>query len=175
MDLKTRVKALITASKGVYEDTDATMLEGYKPERLTALEAKFAEVAPVVKPVETPAAVAATPAAVVPPVKEPTFDELLAKADPDTRTAIESGRSAAAAKKTATIATLKASKRCDYSDEQLTAMSQVDLDRLAKLAAVTVATGVVDYSGQGAPRVGSERQGAPAPIELKDALAANKK
>lgn len=114
--------------------------------------------------VETPESVvaAAAPAA-------PTFAELLEAADPTVRAAINEGVRVASEKKAATIKALKDSGRCNFSDEQLGAFDQAQLDNLAALA--QVAAPVVDFSAQ-APRVTAEAQEVAAPPSLGDAITA---
>jgi hypothetical protein len=80
--------------------------------------------------------------------KAPTFAELLAAADPSTREAIAEGKRQGDAKRAATIAALKATTRCTFTDEELAAMPTANLEKLSALSAIPS----VDFSGLGAPR-----------------------
>lgn len=171
-----RVTALIGKSK-VFTEADRAMLEASSDDQMTRFEAhSAAPAAPAAAAVaETPAAPAApvaTPAAA--PVAEaakeepkaPTFEDLLKKADPATREAIESGVRIANAKKAVTIKALKDTGRCKVTDESLNAMSQEQLDQLVELAGSNVRA-AIDYSGQGNARQPEAVMGsAPAPKDL---------
>lgn len=99
------------------------------------------------------------------------FEDLLATAEPAIRDAINEGKRVGENKKDETIKVLIESKRCDYTAEQLKAMSQVDLDKLVKLANVKVAQ--TDFSGQGVVREGDgTAKVVPAPPSLNDAVKA---
>jgi hypothetical protein len=133
---------------------------------LAALETKPAAAAVV----ETPAPVAAAAAApVVEAPKQPTLAELIAAADPDVRESFNENVRAAKSKREATIAALKATKRCGFSDEQLNAMQQAELDNLVALAGVEKSNARVDYSGQ-APRAAQASDAIEAPQDLAEAL-----
>jgi hypothetical protein len=103
----------------------------------------------------------------------PTFDELLATATPEMRDSLAEGLRIGKEKKAATVKLLLESKRCDMTDAELTAMSQVDLDKLVKLA--DIKTAAVDFSGLGQPRVDAPKDVPPAPDINARILAANKK
>lgn len=137
-----------------------------------ATDEQIASIAQVFEP--APAAVA--PAVVPEPVvaKAVTFNDLLAAADPDTRSSIEHGIRVAKDTKAATIKTLKDTGKCTITDADLAAMSQAQLNQLVSLAGV--APQPVDYSGLGLPRTPNtdSQTVAPAP-SLVDALAAKGK
>lgn len=147
------------------------------PEQVTAL---MATVEPKVAEVVAPVVAAAAPAVVVTPAvvepKAPTFDEILATADPATRSAIAEGRRLGMERKAATITALKATKRCTFTDVQLDAMDQAGLDQLVALAGSNVRA-AVDFSAQ-APRVASEgtedQESAPEAPDMIAALQAKK-
>lgn len=98
-------------------------------------------------------------------VVEPTFEQLLEKAPAETREAIRSATDAAAKRKTASVASLRAAgDRCKFSDTELKAMSQSQLDNLISLADIKPA---VDNSF-GAPRVAASTGDVPAARNLAD-------
>jgi len=143
------------------------LIETATDEQLEAVGKAFAPAAEVIVP--------ATPVVVdVPAVaaKAKTFAELVAEASPDVRDAINEGARIGREKKNATIATLKASGRCDLTDDQLKVMTQADLDKLVKLANVTVEA--VDFSAAGVVKTEQPKDVAP-PASLIDALKAAKK
>lgn len=82
------------------------------------------------------------------------FEDLLATAKPEMRDAILEGQRVGEARKADTIKVLRDSKRCDHTDAELKAMSQLELDRLVKLADLKAPA--VDYSGQGTSRAADE-------------------
>lgn len=90
-------------------------------------------------------------AAVATAIKGLTFEQVLDKATPDVRAAINAGGQEAKDRKEATIKALKESGRCIFGDDELKDMSQTQLDKLMKLGDVPV----VDYSAQ-APRAASK-------------------
>jgi hypothetical protein len=118
--------------------------------------------------VETPAVAAVEP-------KEVTLADLIAKATPDQRAAFETITRAAAEKKAASIKSLKAlGARNTYTDEQLGAMDQAQLDSLvtlsgAKTEAPRVAS--VDFGVAGARDTSSATE-APAPPDMAEAIRA---
>jgi hypothetical protein len=148
----------------------AKVVEGKIVVAAAAAEPVVPAVAEVVTPkVETPAV-----AAVVEP-KEVTLADLIAKATPDQRAAFETITRAAAEKKAASIKSLKAlGARNTYSDEQLGAMDQAQLDSLvtlsgAKTEAPRVAS--VDFGVAGARDTSSATE-APAPPDMAEAIRA---
>jgi len=126
-------------------------LETATPEQVEAL-GKVIE-APAAAAVEQPKAAVEQPkaaaAAAVEQPKTPTFDEVLASADADTRASISEGIRVAKERKAATIKGLKDTKRCKLSDETLNAMSQAQLDELVELAGTTVRA-AIDFSANAA-------------------------
>jgi hypothetical protein len=119
--------------------------------------------------------VADVAAPVVPAVaeqpKEVTLADLIAKATPDQRAAFEGITRAAAEKKAASIKGLKAlGTRCPYSDVQLGAMDQAQLDSLVALAGVAAPKSTVDFSVAGARE--TQTSDAPAPPDMTAALRA---
>lgn len=113
---------------------------------------------------ETPA-----PAPVVAETKPATFEEVLALASPDVKAQFTEQTRVAGEKKAATIKALKDSGRCNFSDEQLNAFDQKQLDNLAALAAV--AAPKVDFSAA-APRVNNESERIAPPPSMADAIRA---
>jgi Uncharacterized protein conserved in bacteria (DUF2213) len=153
-----RIAALIAS--GRFKDADKVWLENTPDEGLTAFEATpavaaAAPAAPVV-PVAPAVVPAAAPAAALPvaaaaaPAAPLTVEAFVASAPAEIKDFLSAGLAAAQSKKTATIATIKASGRNDYTDVELNGMTQKDLDRLVKLSGTVVPA--VDFSGRGAPR-----------------------
>lgn len=177
-----RVTALIGKGK-TFEEADRAMLEAASDEQITRFEAA-SEAAPA-EPTKTENPAAAAPAAVVPvaaaPVPEvkdetkvlaaPTFDQMLAAASPEVRESIESGIRTAKAKKDSTIAALKATGRCEMTDAQLGAKTQVELDQLVALAGSNVRA-AIDFSVLGGPKDHSKTEEVPAPADLGASIRA---
>lgn len=132
--------------------TSAGSPEGSTMEPKTTAPAGTPEtpVTPAVAPVTasaTPVVEAVTPAPVVETAKPKTMNEYLADAPEGIREVLEDGMRANTEACQAIIAQLKASNRCDYSDDELKGMRLKDLQRLAKLASVP------DYAGQQPHRI----------------------
>jgi hypothetical protein len=168
-----RVTALIGKSK-VFTEADRAMLEASSDDQMARFEAHSAApetpAAPATPAPAAQAAPAAAPAAPAAPaaadVKEPTLEDLLAKAPADVRDSFAEIRTAAATKKASTIKALKDTGRCQMTDEQLNAKSQADLDQLVALAGSNVRA-AIDYSGQGQPRQPeTSNEAPPAPKDL---------
>jgi hypothetical protein len=100
--------------------------------------------------------------------KVQTFEEMLATATPELRDSINEGLRVGREKKAATIKTLKDSKRCVYTDDELNAMPQAQLDKLVTLADIKVA---VDFSGQGLPKSDAPLA-VPAPVDMNARICA---
>jgi len=119
-----------------------------------------------------PAAVAEVVAPVVVAKAEvPTFEALLAAAAPEMRDSIQAGLRVASAAKTASIKLLTDSGRCTFTEVDLKAMSQDQLDAMVKLANVAPAT---DFSAA-APVAGSRAasvEEVPAAPDLSAAIRA---
>lgn len=172
MEKKDRVSGLINKLK--LDAGDSTFLEGASEELLGRLEASVpAEVAaaPVVE--AAPAVASAAPVVVeAPVVKQPTFEELLGAAPAELQEAIRGVRSAASDKRAASVKALKESGRCKFTDAELAAKSQSELDSLVSLAGLTAAT---DYSGRGASRAAAESTtDVPAAPDMRAALTGKK-
>ncbi len=164
-------EAPITASSGDPMTRDALKLAlpTASDAQLESIAAVFTPAAPAAEavaaaPVADPAALAAKPA-------QPTFEQLMAAAPADVREGIAASMRAASARKTETIAALKASNKlpASYTDQRLNGMSQTELDEVAALAGVQfgATSAAVDYSGQGVAvtrsLAGQEAGVAPAP------------
>jgi ribosomal protein L7/L12 len=137
-----------------------------------ATDAQLEEVGKVFEPAApaaAPAPAAPAPTAAPAAAKAPTFGELLAAADTDTRESIESGIRIAKEKKAAAIKTLKDTGKCSFSDEALNGMTQAQLDSLITLSGVNQP---VDFAGMGAPRIPGGPQEAPAAPDLTAAIRA---
>lgn len=143
-----------------------TFLATATDEQLAALSAAVepaapAEVAAVVETkVEVPAVAAAA--------KTPSFEEILATAEPSVRDAIAEGQRVGAAKRAESIKTLKATNRCDLTDKELAALSQAQLDQFVKLAGAPT----VDFSAAGASRTQETAQEIPAAPDMVAAIKA---
>lgn len=138
-------------------------LETATDEQVKALSAVAEPPAPAAKDttkVETPVAVAAA--------KTPTFEEILATAEPSVREAIAEGQRVGADKRTTTIKALKDTGRCDMTDKELAAMSQAQLEQLVKLAGAPK----VDFSVAGASRPQESTQEIPAAPDMTTAVRA---
>jgi hypothetical protein len=87
------------------------------------------------------------------------------------RTAFQAFEASQAERKTKTITALKATGRCQMSDEALQAKTQAELDQLVALSGAPA----VDYAGAGVvPQRQAAEQGVPAPRSLSAELAAKK-
>lgn len=163
---KEKASALVSKLTGKgFVEADAALFENASDEQFARLESLI-PAAEVVAPVV---------AAAIPEVKTasaaPTFEDILATASPEVRDSIAEGMRVGAAKREATIKTLKDSGRCDYTDAQFKAMSQADLDRLVKLANVKAA---VDFSGQAPRQTEVATPEAPAAPDLGAAIRASR-
>jgi hypothetical protein len=105
--------------------------------------------------------------------QQPTLESLLAAADPSTREAFQAIKTAGANKKLETITALKASGRCKFSDDELSAKSQKELDTLVELAGLT-ASAPVDFGGLGITRAAAaaSQTGVPKPPDQIAAIKA---
>jgi hypothetical protein len=164
----------VTEEKNMKAEDIITKLAGASAEQLEAIGKVFEPVAVVETPaVETPVAetvVVETPAAEVVAAKASTFEEVLALASPEVQAQVKAAAAAVVAKKTATVATIKASGRNTFTDEQLNGKSQEELDAIVKLADVKVA---VDFGGRGGAKdqTGSNEE-VPAVPDLTAAIRA---
>jgi hypothetical protein len=146
----------------------AKFLETATEEQIKALSDAAEGKTPEVKVVEPKVA----EAVVVPATPKPvTFDEVLATASADVQDSINEGLRVGREKKASTIAALKATGRCDMTDEQLNAQTQGQLDTLVKLAGSNVRA-AIDFGGAGAPKVGDEKQEVPAAPDMLGAIRA---
>lgn len=153
-----------------------TFLQTATEDQLKALSVAAGE-----KPAEQPAAVAqpaATPAAVAQPAaeKEPSLEDLMAKASPDVQAQFKASQTAATVRKAASIKALKDTGRCTMTDEVLGAKSQEELDQMLALTGVAPAKGI-DFGGLGAPKdmTGNKTEVAPPPDMNARILASRKK
>lgn len=196
-----RVAALIANTGNAFTEDHRLFLETCTADQLTALETKpivAAQQPPPRQPGSAPPA--APPAGTPPPTGSPssdqpgqpgqpgqqpptrsaeaqdvTLDALLAKADPDTQSAFQNIKAAAASRKAASIAALKASGRNKFTDEQLNAKSQQELDTIVELAGLAVAGAPVDFTGRHAgtpPSQGDADRVVPKPPDLYGAVRA---
>jgi len=104
--------------------------------------------------------------------KAATFEELLASAPAETRAAFAAAKSAATEKHTATVKVLVDAKRGGYTEAELKALSQEQLDKLVKLADIKAAATTVDFSGLGAPRADGNAGAVPAAPDMNARIKA---
>jgi hypothetical protein len=165
---KERVTALIGCPRNAFTEADRPFLDALTDERLTEWETASKEppvtqppTPPVTPPATPPATSATSPATPVvepvQPAKPKTLDEYINEAPGEYQDVVREGVKAAKAKKVQTIAALRATGRCEYSDQELDSMRQEQLDRLLKLAGPAQSAdngsgGNVDFSGLGARR-----------------------
>jgi len=163
-----RIKALIAKQPKLFTAADEKMLGEASEETLVRFEAIEAPTTEVKTPV-----VASAAAPVVETPKAVNFEDVLKTASADVRELVTSGLAVGQAKKDTTIATLKASKRCTFTDEKLKAMSQAELDQLVALA--DIKTAAVDYSGAGVARTdGDGPKPVPAAPDLNARVLASR-
>lgn len=154
-----RVKALIESKKTPFGEADRQYLETLSDERLNELETfantlaaetdKSTEQKPTTQPpVEQPKEEAPQEATPV------TAEAYIAAAPAPVREFLQAGIRAANTAKESAIAQLRASGRCDFSEDELRVKSYDELQRLAKLAGTgqPVPQAPVDFSGQPLPR-----------------------
>ena len=104
-----------------------------------------------------------------------TITDYIAAAPAEVREVLQQSVRMLAAQKNDLISSLLSTNRCNFSKEDLAAMSVDQLQNLAALADIPEVKPVADYSGQGAPRmnvVGGEESGiraAPLVFETKQA------
>jgi hypothetical protein len=153
----------------------AKFLETATDEQVKALSAVAEPPTPAAteEKVETPAAaVVETPKVETPAVasapKAPTFEEMLATAEPSVRDAIAEGQRVGAEKRATTVKALKDTGRCELTDKELAAMSQAQLDQLVKLAG----SAKVDFSAAGLSRPQESANEIPAAPDLTAAVRA---
>ncbi len=70
-----------------------------------------------------------------------TAQEYISNAPPEIQEVLAAGLSAHNSRKASLITNIKASKRCDFDDDELSAMSVTSLEKMAKLSKVPVYTG----------------------------------
>jgi len=118
----------------------------------------------------TPATQPQTPANNEAQPRQMSQAEYIAAAPPGIREMLEDGMRTQEQRRTELITQLKASNRCDYTDDELKTMRIKDLERLAKLAAVP------SYAGQAPANLaagGTNEDSVPeAPLIFKPATAA---
>ncbi len=163
-----RVAALIAASDNLFSAADQKALETAPEEMLTTLETKFKaasdaklKAASDKKTVDDAAALKAAEdkktadqKALESTIKAATtfatVEDYIKAAPAAMQPVLREGIRVAAARKDAVIATIKASARNKFTDEQLAAKDITELETLAELAGADLST--VDFSGQGLPR-----------------------
>lgn len=151
--LKDRVDTLIANGGTHFEEGDREWLMGLTECQLAKLEPKAAEPKANAEPEPTKAP-EPEPKVNDEPPKPITFEELLSKADPDTRDMITNGIAVTKEQKDKLIADLKANKHNTFKECELKAKSLDELKKLASLARVEV-----DYAPQGgAPKANAEEE-----------------
>jgi len=142
-----RIAALVAGSEDWGEE-DTGMLTGLSDKQFDGIEATILEaeetvVVPPVVPVVPPVAPVVPETEVelnedgTPKVNaSPTFESLLAAADPDVQASFNHGIKTYNDQKAALVAGLKANDRCDFSEEELNTKEVPELTRLAKMCDV---------------------------------------
>lgn len=182
-----RIAALIADAANGWTEETRPFLETCTDDQLTTLETKVIVAAqnPAPKPPASPSPTPSSPSPSPSPAPSPqppshvvdpepvTLASLIAAAPPDVRNAFASLTAAAATKKAASIATLKGTGRCKFSDEQLNAMDQTALDSMVELVG---AAAPVNYAGLGMPRAAGANgnDNTPPPAPPLTALLGNK-
>jgi hypothetical protein len=171
MDKAERIKALIEKSKGKFTEVDKEWLQNVPEDRLSSLEMKEEPVAAAEKKEEKKEVkkeevkkeeVAKEEERKEPPSEEQVFQQFLNTVPAGMRDSVIELRASAQSKKAATIKALKDTARCNYSDEELQAMSQSQLDKLVTLAAVPE---TVTYAARGVPNA-TRPAGVPPPPDV---------
>lgn len=148
-DMKTkkeRVAALIANTKLKLKTEQADELEKAPDTVIESLEAAATALAEPPKKEDPPA-----PEKKEDPPKVLTVDEYIAAAPPALQSVLRENLRVAEAAKTAKIEALKATKKCDFTDDELKALSTEQLDKIIKMAGITTPTALVDYSGRQLP------------------------
>ncbi len=179
-DMKTedRIAALIACDKNTYTEEDAPWLGTLNECAIKRLEENTgaeeapagdppAEGAPVTEPTTEPARTEPTPAESPAepegggePEEAKTLEQYLDEAPEAISDFMRSGVAMAESVKANAVKGLLANKACEYSNDELEAMSLRDLEKLAKLAHVEV-----DYSGQN-PAVNANADNDVPPMPL---------
>lgn len=167
MDRKEIAKFLETATDEQVKALAAVAKPPTEAEIKAAADAKAKEIADAAKTEDGRIKAAAEAA-----VKSLTFDQILALASPETRDSIKAGAKAAETRKEAAIKSLKDSKRCGYSDEELKAMSQSSLDNLVELAQLKPAYASVAVTPRAAQDGGEEKKSVEAAPNFNERLKA---
>jgi hypothetical protein len=167
-----RIAAMIADEKSPFTAAEQAQLESMTEEQLDALtsqtrEQRMAAVFASVKPVEK--------------IEEPKVEVVeekpavvVAEAKPVVTTnECPKCLAASNARHAASIAVIKGNKRNKFTDEQLKAKTQEDLDAIIELTGAEVKmAAAVDFSGMGTPRVETDRQAAPPAPDFAAALKA---
>jgi hypothetical protein len=176
MKTKAEIIAGLIAS-GRFKEAQRAALEATDEIVLQAIDTTPAETAEAKATREAAAAAAETArvnAAAAAAARPRTLEQYVTEAPPEIREVLNGALATAKAKKDATIASLKASGRCAYSDTELSALSQSDLDKMVKLAGITEPA-AVDYSLSGpAPRANADNGEIPKPAHFADRIRANR-
>lgn len=145
------VQALIDNTKTPYTAEDRTWLEAVPEARLTAMQA-HAEQAP-------PAAAPAAPATAVvqPPAAPQTVEAFVSSAPSEVQEVLNEGLRASRERRTSIVTQLKASGRCDFSDDDLAKMPMVGLERLLKLTGSPTVQPTADFSGLGVATLSTQQ------------------
>lgn len=143
--MKEKVKALIACPNNKFTEADATWLEQVPEAHLDTL------IAASVAPAKTEPTTASAKTEVTPDPKPLTEEEYLAQAPESIRTLVTRQKAADAAAKTKLVAALKSSQK-EFTEEELNVMPVDQLERLSRVAQVSVEDEGVDFSGLGLPR-----------------------
>lgn len=178
MNRDERIAALIT--KGTYKDADKTWLTAMPDAAFDTL-AKSHEAPPAATPPPAPApapATAAAAAATTPPANiggasAQTAEQFFAAVgDPLLRESLQDGYRVSQERRAALITALKGTGRCQYSDEELSAKTLGELEKLSQLASVPApAILTANFGGRGIPPASNKTtQTIDDPPSLTDAI-----
>lgn len=167
MEKKEKVNSLITSGK--FQETNRAFLESASDEILDSLMAT---------PAPTAAAAPAAPAPAPAPAPVPavgalagasaqTMEQYIAAAPVHLQPSLRAAHQAQTAKRNQTIAALKGTGRCTFTDEQLASKTDQELEQLSALAAAPT---VADFSGRGLPSSTDSGDGVPEPPSLVTAI-----
>ncbi len=139
-----RVDALVANEGTKFTDVHKEWLLTLSEDQLEILEPEAPKAAETPNAnEETPVGGTADPPPVEEPVEVPTTKQFLASAPAEIQEVLNEGIALRDQRRGSLVSVLKANKSCDYSEDELKAMSVVNLEKLAKLA------NVPSFEGQG--------------------------
>lgn len=178
--IRERVSALIASEATAFDEHDRKWLEGMTEDQIAKLEPKettkaassaaptagVSDLKPAAKPTAEPDEGAAKP-----PAAPKTAEQVIAEQPPELQEVLSEGLRLQSERKSALTKALRASQRCDFSDDQLAAKPLRELEVLAKLAGVDAPT--PDYGLRPAARKDDDaRTPPPPPVDFQPAKPA---